>query len=117
MTFKELKEKNKKLLLLGAQIEVARSVAEISPTGFSMAPAHGSGNCKESKDELVTLENEYEELKKFLKEQKRILNQTYVGSCIVLHIFGHLSWKKVAQRVGGGNSKDTIRMMCHKYEW
>lgn len=118
MNYKELKEKNKERLALQAKIETLRSVAESTTKNFSKAPSRSSAKQKsENIDELIILSEEYDELNKFIEQQKKILLTTYEGNCIYQHLFCGRSWRLIAQRIGNKRSKDAIRKMCHNFSW
>lgn len=118
MNYRDLKAKNKEYLELSARIEALRTVAEKTTRGFSQAPARSSGSGKaEVIDEIVFLTSELDELTIYLDAQKEKLKSSYEGNCIILHVFGKYSWRKIAQRVGGGVSEDVIRKMCCKFKW
>lgn len=42
---------------------------------------------------------------------------TLQGSCLLLRLEYGYEWKQIAQKVGGGNTEDGIRVMCNRYEW
>lgn len=118
MNYTELKKIYKSVLKLNAQIETLRSVAESTTKNLSKAPAFGSGADKSQiVDEIVELSRERDGLMKIINEQKAILETTYEGNCIILHLFSGYSYDKIAKKIKGNNTSESIRKMCQRFIW
>jgi hypothetical protein len=52
-----------------------------------------------------------------MKEVREYLESAdpYISTMLRLHYVSGWRWSDIAQRQGGGNTKESIRKMCHRY--
>ena len=50
-------------------------------------------------------------------EINRLPINTLEGSCLYLRLCKNLSWQQIAMRIGGNNTKDSVRKMCSRFKW
>ena len=62
-------------------------------------------------------EKEVERLNREMKSVRDYFDsiEPYISTMLRMHYIEGRRWKDIAQRVGGGNTQDSIRKMCHRY--
>lgn len=70
-----------------------------------------------SRKERDKLQKDIEFLKQRLNAVEAYLRRCdeYVGVMLRMHYIEGRRWRDIAQRVGGGNTQESIRKMCHRY--
>ncbi len=125
MTLKRLNEFRKEVLILKISEKEINVKADSIPGGriSGMPSAKGSGNSKEQK--YMTCLSEKDFLKKgyakLLKKHSDTLKyiesiEDYTTRLIFQYRFiSGYSWNKVAMKIGGGNTADSVRMQVNRY--
>lgn len=62
------------------------------------------------KREVVRLDKEMKSVRDYLDNA-----EPYISTMLRMHYIEGRRWKDIAQRVGGGNTQDSVRIMCHRY--
>lgn len=62
------------------------------------------------KREVVRLDKEMKSVRDYLDSI-----EPYISTMLRMHYIEGRRWKDIAQRVGGGNTQESIRKMCHRY--
>ena len=62
------------------------------------------------KREVVRLDKEMKSVRDYLDNA-----EPYISTMLRMHYIEGRRWKDIAQRVGGGNTQESIRKMCHRY--
>lgn len=123
MTLKELNELNDIIKLISRTQEKLSDVEhKLYPGGVNY---NGMPKSKAYKNKMAYLVAEKISLEKRLEELnlKRIKIEEYISNItdfhirliIVLHFIDKLTWRQVAQRIGGNNTADSVRMLCKRY--
>lgn len=123
MTLKELNELDDIIKLIArtkeklAKVELALYPGGINYDGM---PKSSSGK---NKTESLVAEKLYlqERLEKLNME--RVQREEYISRIpdfhirliVELHFVDKLTWRQVAQRIGGNNTPDSVRMLCKRY--
>lgn len=93
------KNKGRKLLLQGEIDKLILSGLELD------AP-----EIKWRQKEVAQLSKEMKEVREYLENA-----DPYIATMLRLHYVSGWRWKDIAIRQGGGNTKESIRKMCHRY--
>lgn len=119
MTYKEIKQKQKRISQLNTKIAVLRANAEGTTQQLSQAPS--SSGVKDKVGNTATLIAHYEstidKIKGEIDAAIDSLPNTIEGNCIRLRCKKKYSWTKLAYIAGGNNTADNIRMKCYRYHW
>ena len=125
MTKKELSQ----LYYLGKEIELEqerleklRSAAMAVTGNISGAPSSNLGNKTSIAAEIVDCENlirakreasvaEYNRISRYIAS----VEDSFIRQIFVLRYIDCLSWRQVAQRIGGNNTEDSIRMAHNRF--
>ncbi|MCD8026929.1 MAG: hypothetical protein LUF33_08450 [Clostridiales bacterium] len=123
MTYREIKAMDRKIRELSAYCEVLNArLHDITPK-ISDMPSSGSSSDKPDRiGYYVAQKAAAEEKIKAIREQRekeiaRLPQQSCVADCIRLRLKHGYSWNKIAMRIGGNNSSDSVRMMCLRFSW
>lgn len=116
MNYAELKMKCEHLKKLNVKVKVLESIAEKTTKPLLEVPISSGENNNNVVDSLADLKSKRDNLVAFLREQEAILNNSYVGNGIVLHLFYGYTWRMVATELGG-NNEDSIQKMCRRFHW
>lgn len=67
--------------------------------------------------EIKWRQREVSEICKELKAVKDYLDvaNPYISTMLKLHYINGYRWRDIAQKMGGGNTQESIRKMCHRY--
>ena len=119
MTINDLKNykylKKQKALL---ESEKAELILKSNP------PDNSKGKTNKTSDTVAQTVENREELQADIdkiKNQMQVIEQyiagcdKYIGKMLRMHYIDGLSWTAVAMRQGGDNTKDSVRMVCHRY--
>ncbi len=93
------KNKGRKLLLQGEIDKLILSGLEID-----------SNEIKWRQKEVAQLSKEMKEVREYLDNA-----DPYIATMLRLHYVSGWRWKDIAIKQGGGNTKESIRKMCHRY--
>ena len=119
MTYKELKQKQKRISELNTKIAKLRADAESITQKLSKAPC--SSGIKDKIGKLVTEIAYYEDEKKALISEIESAIQNIpddmIGNWLRLKINKKFSWKKIACLAGGNNTHDSVRKACVRKIW
>lgn len=123
MTLKELSKLrwiNKRIEGLRERILIVESKAEKTTTLFSKVPTGGAKF--DIKDNLIDLKSELEQmLKECVTEQKRLeeyihsVEDVQIQNIMTYRFVNGFSWQKVAFKIGGGNTADSVRKRVVRY--
>ena len=69
-----------------------------------------SSDIKWRKKEVERLNREMKSVRDYLDSI-----EPYISTMVRMHYIEGQRWKDIAQRVGGGNTQESIRKMCHRY--
>lgn len=69
-----------------------------------------SSDIKWRKKEVERLSREMKSVRDYLDSI-----EPYISTMLRMHYIEGRRWKDIAQRVGGGNTQESIRKMCHRY--
>ena len=47
----------------------------------------------------------------------RLSRDIFEENCLFMRLSLHYSWAKIAVKIGGGNTVDSIKKMCYRYHW
>lgn len=127
MTVKELRDYNDlKKLIERNEIRLAEISARLDPGSMDFSGMPRSGSTRNTTADNLAL---YVDLKNIIEEQqseylrKQIEIERFIGTvddlfmhCIIsYHFIDNLTWQQTAQKIGGGNTKDSVRMACNRY--
>lgn len=93
------KNKGRKLLLQGEIDKLILSGLELDAPEIKWRQKEVSQLCREMK-----------EVREYLESA-----DPYISTMLRLHYVSGWRWSDIAQRQGGGNTKESIRKMCHRY--
>lgn len=119
MTYREIKQKQKKISQLNTKIAVLRANAEGTTQQLSQAPS-GSGvkdKVGGSATSIAYYENTIKALKSEIDSAINSLPDTIEGNCIRLRCKKKYSWTKLSHIIGGNNTADGVRKRCYRYRW
>lgn len=75
----------------------------------------------ESKNNVGSLSAARETLNELCCKRASAINSlpinTLEGSALYLRLCKNMSWQQIAMRIGGNNTKDSVRMMCTRFKW
>lgn len=108
-----------------AMLSSLRAHAESTPQTLTGAP-HGSGahdKVGSLSAEIVDLDKRAGQLREKINRQQRSKVEPFVRSIrqdqtrliFRLRFVRGLSWRKVAELVGGGNTKESVKSICYRY--
>ena len=120
MTAREIKHINKEISRLRAKVSRLESEAYNVTPKLSDAP--GGGGVSDKIGNVVTqitdIQREIQELEIIRNsELNRLSKDKLEENCLFMRLSLHYSWTKIANKVGGNNTSDSIRMMCERYFW
>ena len=90
----------------------------------SNPPDNSKGKTNKTSDTVAQTVENREELQADIdkiKNQMQVIEQyiagcdKYIGKMLRLHYIDGKTWTAVAMRQGGDNTKDSVRMVCHRY--
>lgn len=123
MTLKELNELDDIIKLIARtkdklmKVELSLYPGGINYDGMPKSPAY-KNKMESLMTEKISLEKRIEKL-----NIERIRREEYISTItdyhirliIELHFIDKLTWRQVAQRIGGNNTADSVRMLCKRY--
>lgn len=119
MTYKEIKQKQKRIAELKLRIEQLRVDAESITQKLSPAPA--GGGVSDKVGNAATMITHYEQMIANLKAEigaaLENIPDTIEGTCIKLRVTKHYSWTKLSLVIGGNITPDGIRKKIFRYFW
>lgn len=115
-------EKAKKICEQQLKIAIV-SMGELSGIGFGNVRGGSTLSVQERTVERIEhLRRMYEHrLEMYLKEKNEIetfingIEDLLVQQIFILRFVNGYKWVKVALEIGGGNTEDSVRMMCQRY--
>lgn len=120
MTIKEIKKINKEIARL--QSKIARLQGEAVKITPSLSDEPRTGNVSDKIGNAVTQIADAQQRIQELRAERnaayeRLSRDVFEENCIVMRLFLHYSWTKIALLIGGDNTADSIRKMCERYSW
>lgn len=127
MTLKELYRLNDlKKLIKRTEARIAEVEALLDPasTKFSGMPRSPTSRNVTAAEmaQLIDLKNELEAQKlEYVAKETEIeqfihnIDDFHVKLIVSYHFVDMLTWRQTAQKIGGGNSEDSVRMACERY--
>lgn len=68
--------------------------------------------------EISALHHEAHELEDVYENAlSRLSRDIFEENCLYMHYVLEYSWTKIALKVGGNNSADSIKKMCYRHSW
>ncbi len=123
MTLKELNELDDIIKLISRtkdklmKVELSLYPGGINYDGMPKSPAY-KNKMESLMTEKISLEKRLENLNmERIRREEYIANITdyHIRLIIELHFVDKLTWRQVAQRIGGNNTADSVRMLCKRY--
>lgn len=120
MTIKDIKKIDKEISRLQAKR------ARIEGEAFCVSPKlngtpHGGGASDKvgnSVAQVVDIQRDIQNLEILRSSAlNRLSREIMEENCIFMRFSLHYSWTKIAVECGGGNTADSVRMMCERYSW
>ena len=124
MTIKELKRLRDIRNLLAREEERLQMLhAKMVSVGmnFSGLPHSESPDVHRMEDEVAEVMETEERIEEYKTEKRRIEN--YINSIDDLHMryilslrfIDQMSWRKIARKLGGGNTEDSVKKCCYRF--
>lgn len=120
MTIKEIKRINKEIARLQSKIARLQGEAVKITPNLSDEPRAGSVSDKigNAVTQIADAQQRIQELRAERNAAyERLSRDVFEENCIVMRLFLHYSWTKIALLIGGDNTADSIRKMCERYSW
>lgn len=103
MTISQLRQYRK---LKGRKLLLQSEIDKLILSGMEI----DSSDIKWRKKEVERLDREMKSVRDYFDSI-----EPYISTMLRMHYIEGRRWKDIAQRVGGGNTQDSIRKMCHRY--
>ena len=120
MTIKEIKKINKEIARLQSKIARLQGEAVKITPSLSDEPRAGSV-CDKIGNAVTQIADAQQRIQELRAERnaayERLSRDVFEENCIVMRLFLHYSWTKIALLIGGDNTADSIRKMCERYSW
>lgn len=120
MTAKEIKRMNKEIARLRSKIiRLKNEAAGTTPNLSDMPHVSGiSDKIGTAVTQIVDIQREIQNLETLRNSEiNRLSRDVLEENCLFMRLHLNYSWTKIAIECGGGNTKDSVRMMCERYEW